>query len=209
MSQIHALSGVPVTKYVPSGLTETARKPVHADSEWSNTCSAAPLAGKVIDGEIKLSSQETERYMGKFSFSPFARSRIAASFHVNSGQYFDQHPHDLTLCLYDEQQWREFNTAMKKGSLCRDRMELAKWSTHIRPVFNDEKKRRDFSFDEILRPPHARAHYWFAVLMDCYLEVRAQPRLAPRSQARCRFFYCLRALVSRSTTRTRRRCTTR
>jgi hypothetical protein len=30
--------------------------------------------------------------------------------------------------------------------------------------------KHDFSFSSHLRPPTDRAHYWFAVMMDCYLE---------------------------------------
>jgi len=127
---------------------------------------------KIIDGTVKLSSQETEQYMGKFSFSPYVRSHISGTFHVDSGQYFDQHPHDLELCLYEEAQWKKFQHAMKTGSLCIDRKKLASWSTgRIQPTFKaGGTPRRDFSFDSTLTAPSSRAHYWFAVLMDCYLE---------------------------------------
>ena len=77
-----------------------------------------PAHSKLLDGVLTLSSQDTERYMGKFSFSPYLKSHISGSFHVDSGQYFDQHPHELVLCLYEEKQWHKFQEAMTKGSLC-------------------------------------------------------------------------------------------
>ena len=131
-----------------------------------------PAHSKLLDGVLTLSSQDTERYMGKFSFSPYLKSHISGSFHVDSGQYFDQHPHELVLCLYEEKQWHKFQEAMTKGSLCIDRQRLASWKTdRIQPVFSrDSAKRRAFSFEATLRAPSSRAHYWFAMIMDCYLE---------------------------------------
>ena len=129
--------------------------------------------GKVIEGTVKLSSQDTEQYMTKFSFSPFSRAHIKGTFYPETGQYFDNHPHELVLCLYDEAQWAKFQDAMKKGSLCVDRKQLASWKTdRIHPSFKETDRggRKDFSFDSYLTAPKGRAHYWFAVLMDCYLE---------------------------------------
>lgn len=129
-------------------------------------------AGKVLDGVVTLSSQDTERYMGKFSFSPNMKSHIEGSFHVETGQYFDERPHEMVLCLYNETMWNKFQTALKKGSLCGDRMSMASWKTdRIQPVMrNNAEGRRDFSFKSVLSAPESRAHYWFAVLMDCQLE---------------------------------------
>ena len=134
--------------------------------------SAPRSSAKVIDGIVRLSSQETEQYMAKFAFSPYMRSHIEGNFHLDSGQYFDQHPHELLLCLYNETQWKKFRDAMRTGSLCADRRTLATWrSERIMPVISTVKEaRRDFSFKSTLTAPSSRAHYWFAVLMDCYLE---------------------------------------
>lgn len=132
---------------------------------------ASRAAGKVAEGVIALSAQETERYIAKFSFSPHVRSHIEGSFHLKSGQYFDQHPHALVLCLYDEDSWGKFQAAMKKGSLCVDRQRLASWTTdRITPTIQQGSATRDFHFESVLRAPSARAHYWFAVIMDCFLE---------------------------------------
>lgn len=138
---------------------------------WVQLLSVLPAAAKIINGVVALSSQDTEKYMAKFSFSPYVRSHIAGTFHVNSGQYFDQHPHELVLCLYNEAQWSKFQEAMRKGSLCINRQRLASWKTdRIQPMMRSESGRRDFSFDSVLTAPSASAHYWFAILMDCYLE---------------------------------------
>jgi hypothetical protein len=140
---------------------------------------AVAAKAKVIDGVVSLSSQTTEQYMGKFSFSPYQRSHIKGSFHVETGQYFDHHPHALVLCLYNERQWRLFQEAMNKGSLCVDRKNLASWTTErINPSLRQEVDpktgrsvpKRDFAFSSHLKAPSHQAHYWFAVLMDCYLE---------------------------------------
>ena len=129
--------------------------------------------GKVIDGVIALSSQTTEVYLGKFSFSPYQRSSIAATFHTDDGLYFDNHPHDLTLCMFSDEQWVKFRTAMDKGSLCTERRGLASYAEKVVPRYvqvEGHAPKHDFSFSSHLRPPTNRAHYWFAVMMDCYLE---------------------------------------
>ena len=126
-------------------------------------------AGKVIEGVMTLSSQDTEQYMAKFSFSPYVTSHIDGVFHTDKAVYFDGHPHDMALCLYDEVQWRKFREALTKGSLCIERRQLASWSTKIHPAMKD-KPRHEFSFESTLSAGKSRAHYWFAVLMDCYLE---------------------------------------
>ena len=133
----------------------------------------ALLHAKVIDGVVKLSSQDTEQYVAKFSFSPRVVSRINGSFHTDEREYFDNHPHSLMLCLYDDKAWPKFQTAMVRGSLCRERAQLASWSTKIIPKFlhtPGAPPRHDFTFAATLKAPSSRAHYWFAMLMDCYLE---------------------------------------
>ena len=128
-------------------------------------------SAKVIDGTVKLSAQDTEKYLAKFSFSAFETAHIKGEFHVENGMYFDQHQHALVLCLYDEAQWAKFQAAITKGSLCQEREALASWKTdRIHPTMNYDKALRDFAFESHLTAPKGSAHYWFAVLMDCYLE---------------------------------------
>ena len=67
---------------------------------------------------------------------------------------------------------------MTKGSLCVDRQRLASWSTKIVPRHSNQKykpgeaARHDFFFSATLFSPGGthQAHYWFGMLMDCYLE---------------------------------------
>eukprot|EP00966_Prymnesium_polylepis_P086870 2010682-Prymnesium_polylepis.1 len=128
---------------------------------------------KIVDGVLGLSSQTTEVYIAKFSFSPYAHSTINGSFHTDDGQYFDNHPHDLTLCLYNDEQWLKFRAAMEKGSLCVERRQLASYTTKVVPQYihvPGSAPKHDFRFSDHLTAPSARAHYWFAVIMDCYLE---------------------------------------
>ena len=54
---------------------------------------------KKISGNVKLSSQNTEQYMAKFSFSPYVSSYIYGEFRVYSCQYFDQHPRARALLI--------------------------------------------------------------------------------------------------------------
>ena len=71
----------------------------------------APVGGKLVDGRVKLSSQDTEMYVTKFSFSPGVHSTINGTFHTDEREYFDNHPHSLMLCLYDDVAWPKFQTA--------------------------------------------------------------------------------------------------
>ena len=71
----------------------------------------APVGGKIVDGVVKLSSQDTEMYVTKFSFSPSVYSTINGTFHTDEREYFDNHPHSLMLCLYDDVAWPKFQTA--------------------------------------------------------------------------------------------------
>ena len=60
---------------------------------------AGRAAAKVVDGIARLSSQDTEIYLTKFSFSPRVAVRVNGSFHTDERDYLDNHPHALTLCL--------------------------------------------------------------------------------------------------------------
>jgi hypothetical protein len=146
---------------------------------------------KVVDGTIKLSSQTTEQYIGdpsprtpalsarspvrflraaKFSFSPWMRSHVTGKFHTTDGTYFDRHPHQLALCLYKDTQWDKMQALMKKGSLCTDRMSLASYKWDVQPNYVEGTGKHDFTFSQHLQAPSVRTHYWWVMIMDCYLE---------------------------------------
>lgn len=127
--------------------------------------------GKITDGQVRLSSQDTEKYLTKFSFSPRVQGSINITFHVTERDYFDRHQHLLTLCLYSDADWPKFRKAMDKGSLCAERQKLATWSAKVQPEqASPQSSRHDWSYAGKLSAPKGRAHYWYAVLMDCYLE---------------------------------------
>ncbi|EOD15490.1 hypothetical protein EMIHUDRAFT_95197 [Emiliania huxleyi CCMP1516] len=133
----------------------------------------APSLQKISDGVAKLSSQDTEQYLTKFSFSPRVASLLNISFHVAEREYFDRHQHELTLCLYSDTDWPRFRRAMTKGSLCSERQRLASWSAKVQPEVTYRPGtgyRHDFDWAGTLTAPKGRAHYWYAMLMDCYLE---------------------------------------
>ena len=129
---------------------------------------------KVVDGAVQLSSLNTEQYLTKFSFSPQAQVRVNGSFHTDERDYLDNHPHALTLCLFDDKAWPKFTDALKKGSLSKERQLMSTWRTKVTPQTDQHapgtQPRHEFTFDEYPAFPKWRAHYWFAVVMDCYLE---------------------------------------
>ena len=93
---------------------------------------ARHCSAKVLDGQVRLSSQATEIYLAKFSFSPRVEGTINMTFHVDgTADYFDRHQHLLTLCLYSDVDWPKFRKALDKGSLCVERQKLATWSAKV------------------------------------------------------------------------------
>ena len=54
---------------------------------------------------------------------------------------------------------------------------MATWSTKVAPTYDTHapgtKPMHKFEFDANVATPKQRAHYWFAMVMDCYLEARA------------------------------------
>jgi hypothetical protein len=132
----------------------------------------AHATAKTSSGSVTLSSAVTEKFVSKFSGSASEVIKVSGIFHTDTVDYFDGHPHDMTLCLYKEQKWDAFQQALKKGSLCTERRQMASHSIKIHPALSPaQQARHEFSFQATLLPSDGfTAHYWFAVLMDCYLE---------------------------------------
>eukprot|EP00667_Euglena_gracilis_P032708 EG_transcript_51142 len=101
---------------------------------------AVPRAeGKVTTGLIQLTSTFTESYVTKFSFSQRRNGYITGRFYtLGSTKYFEGMAHDLTIALFDDVAWEKFHAAFSRGSLCRERRELATWTHHIRPSTTDD-----------------------------------------------------------------------
>ena len=84
----------------------------------------------------------------------YVYSHINGTFHTDRDVYFDHHPHALTLCLYSDEQWPKFQLALKKGSLCRDRQQLASWYEKVLPKYvhvEGSAPKHDFRFASTLQ----------------------------------------------------------
>ena len=96
---------------------------------------------KLVDGYAKLSAQDTEQYITKFAFNPRVPGYINGTFTVESTdrEYFDEHQHQLMLCLYDDHDMPKFSRMMTAGSLCQERARICtSWTSaapqcHARP----------------------------------------------------------------------------
>ena len=130
--------------------------------------------GKTSHGTAKLSSQTTEQFLAKFAFSPFATCNVKVNFKTNKAPYFDQHQHSLAMTLFSDTAWPQFVQAMQRGSLCVDRYKIATVTLPIKPEHHVDpltgKERLNFDVQMTISPPKGRAHYWYAMIMDCYLE---------------------------------------
>ncbi len=62
----------------------------------------AGVHSKVIDGRLKLSSDLTEVYLGKFAFAPISDNIIRGNISVVNPKlsYYDNAPHKLAIWLF-------------------------------------------------------------------------------------------------------------
>eukprot|EP00667_Euglena_gracilis_P011494 EG_transcript_11731 len=135
----------------------------------------SPCDGKVVTGIVQLSSAFTESYVSKFSFSQKRNGYIAGRFYtLGSEKYFGGEAHDLSIALFDDDAWDRFHAAFAQGTLCNDRRALATWTHHIKPATTDDPHNpehgEDFYFEVEVPTLDHRAHYWYAVMVDCQLE---------------------------------------
>lgn len=130
------------------------------------------VMAKVVPGIAQLSSQNTEQYIAKFSFSPNLAGHMRGVFEVLPGAspgetYFDRHPHNLQLLLYTDTMWEKVKLMYIQGSLCQDRTRLAS----VKRQFRQPKTGRLIEFDAKLAGTQSKVtRYWYAVLSDCNLE---------------------------------------
>ncbi len=134
---------------------------------------------KLIEGQLRLTSETTEAFLGKFSFSREGKIDFAA--HVSPNQptatsnknqpnYYDNRPHQLLIALYDDAAWAKYNALLKSGSLCRERIDVA---THTHPIRalrgQSGVPGNAFMFSRTVSQPTSALHM-FATLTDCMLE---------------------------------------
>ena len=138
--------------------------------------------GKIMTGQLQLTSAVTEQFMTKFAFSPSRKGHLSGSF-GGHGKRFKGEPgtgsprHKLELALFSDEAWPKYLEAVKKGSLCSERMELASSRRELgapKEAYDKAKRKAgkpvaEFSLDEDFAP-RERSHYYYFVLADCTLE---------------------------------------
>ena len=76
---------------------------------------------KVTSGRTRLSSEESERFIDKFSFSRRELGKISGKFTAVGGErYSDGHRHQLQLALFSDLDWAKYQASLRGGSLCSD-----------------------------------------------------------------------------------------
>ena len=88
--------------------------------------------------------------------------------------------HKLELALFSDEAWPKYLEAVKKGSLCSERMELASSRRELgapKEAYDKAKRKAgkpvaEFSLDEDFAP-RERSHYYYFVLADCTDAVEA------------------------------------
>lgn len=117
-------------------------------------------------GKVRLSSQDTEQYLCKFSLSNGAKGRVALMLKSDDEQkpYLDGHMHSLQVAAFHDEDWSKFQKSLSAGSLCQDRLQYASWTQSV-PTSSTGVYKFAKEFQ-----PKERSHYWYLLLVDCYLE---------------------------------------
>jgi hypothetical protein len=71
------------------------------------------------------------------------------------------HPGEIMLFMFNDEDWEEYLKMQQEGSLCLNRIKLAKWRQRV-------DKTKD-GFREVFTGS-VRTHYWYLVVGDCRLE---------------------------------------
>jgi hypothetical protein len=88
---------------------------------------------------------------------------------THEGVYLDGHPHFLEFYLYDEEGWSKYQKLLKDGSLCRDRVQLARQTIKIEAVRDESSGLHVMQFMTPVETP-VDVVYYYALIGDCYLE---------------------------------------
>ncbi|KAK3280944.1 hypothetical protein CYMTET_11235 [Cymbomonas tetramitiformis] len=146
-------------------------------------CGSYFAQSKITEGTLDLSSYVTEQYITKFSFSEGTKGLIRGNFSAIDGgeNYFEGKPHDLRILLLDDEHWPAYShaswTMQGQGSLCVERLRMANWQKRITPqsvgghpmLVNRHMGAAEFEM-EVPTKGRTRTHYWYAVVVDCFLE---------------------------------------
>jgi hypothetical protein len=129
---------------------------------------------KLVSGLAWLRSEDTEWYLGKFSFGAEANGHIAGEFRAHFDaqhkvpRYLDNTPHSLMVALYDDNAWAALERLNQKGALCYERMQLA--VAHFPLRSRGTKNAREVITFDYKVPQRPQSHYLYAMLSDCELE---------------------------------------
>merc|ERR1719502_536578 len=142
----------------------------------------ASCSAKVISGVAAVDSMITELYIAKFAFSSNSHGVISGEFKVPQA-YLAQRPdwlkhgpnvqyHSLQVAMYNEDAWAKYQKAIKVGSLCTPRLQLATFRTLV-PLDTelqvDTEENVGFNMDNQISP-EINSHYWYGIVADCSLE---------------------------------------
>ena len=131
-----------------------------------------------MNGQLQLTSDVTEQFLTKFSFSSDRPGRLEGSFGGHGKRFKNDGngQHQLQLALFSDTAWPKYLEAAKKGSLCSERMQLATSKKVLKASGAYDKEARkagrpvvEFSLSEEFTP-QTRSHYYYFVLADCSLE---------------------------------------
>ena len=80
------------------------------------------VTAKVEQGTLKIDSVTTEQLIGKFGVTESGDLTLKLT---TSRDGWERGKHELTVLLFHDEQYRKWEKAIQKGSLCRDRSKLA------------------------------------------------------------------------------------
>jgi len=132
----------------------------------------AGAAGKTVNGHAHLGGEWTEEFMAKFSFLPSVDAKVTGHVRTRRAAYA---LHDLRVNLYDDEAWDKYQALLRKGSLCKERQQVASQSFKIDAAHSMEsggmmEPELLMYIPKSIQNRRHRTYYWFAVLADCSIE---------------------------------------
>ena len=126
-----------------------------------------PLA-KHLKGSISLNSDNTEKFISKFSFTANTSGKLEGTFTGHGVRFEDSgnNRHTLTLAIFDDVDHEKYLASLSKGSLCEERLKLATFTSILK---SHTPSISEFAVDQVFKPK-TNSHFYFFVLADCSLE---------------------------------------
>lgn len=129
-------------------------------------------AGKTVAGHVGLGGQKAEEFLAKFSFLPNVDAKVTGHVRTKRSAWA---LHDLRVNLYDDEAWDKYQALLRKGSLCKERQQLASQSFKIDAQHSMEsggmvEPELLMYIPKSIQNRRHRTYYWFAVMADCSIE---------------------------------------